>query len=551
VKNLGHQVLSPSEDILHRLAPTLPAPHTCDIIDINPGTCLWSQKLHEVLQPRRHVLVESQPTNFSKYLSPLLDPPASRYRHAHTVQEALDREKGLLSAEITQDQKSLDELGRFNHSLLLTVNLAGSLAKSTGYEGVQSSFFFNDLYASLFGLRNNIHRYGLVRALVWLPDGEKDSYLPRTVSLRTKQSVILEASSLIQEVAGSPSSQGAGIWARNRRFFDLDQENASAVAATQAAAGIATPEDRRDTPPAPPLPSIKPDPDTLRMRHFSTDPPWVSEFLAVDEHLRTKDAEWYHTFRHRIQERRRPYQDTPERKLWRDLMTRARSVHHRYVKMVDLIQRQREIDRQWRQISIATTGSTAPSELIAKLKHDGEKLNEEIEKLSKDFRIFVRKSVDDYRAHDAHPPVLAWNRRKAEPWIVSAEEFVPSGRQLALLDVVPRPEFPTLLDTQSKRICFDHVLRQLSVHFGSSVHDALKIIVPAGLEEFIDTVPDLKNPAKGGWHDLTDFRLRCLPASLIIEVALAFERWPFRPSVESMLMMTPDRNQEYEPGDND
>ncbi|KAG9983463.1 hypothetical protein KCU98_g6073, partial [Aureobasidium melanogenum] len=53
----------------------------CDIIDLHPGACLWSQKIHERLQPRRHLLLEPDERYLDPFIKPLLDQKDSTYRH--------------------------------------------------------------------------------------------------------------------------------------------------------------------------------------------------------------------------------------------------------------------------------------------------------------------------------------------------------------------------------------------------------------------------------------------------------------------------------------
>ena len=46
--------------MLNYLAPTLKPYRGCTIIDLNPGACVWTRKLHEFLQPKNHVLMEPE-----------------------------------------------------------------------------------------------------------------------------------------------------------------------------------------------------------------------------------------------------------------------------------------------------------------------------------------------------------------------------------------------------------------------------------------------------------------------------------------------------------
>ncbi|EXJ88882.1 hypothetical protein A1O3_01946 [Capronia epimyces CBS 606.96] len=535
------------DDVVDRLRPTLPAPHTCDLIDINPGTGRWSRKLHAVLQPRRHVLVEPALPSYSDHLTPLLDAKNSKYRHASLLEDALRPASGLLSKHVTDQANNSTDLAQTNSSLLITANMSGVNLKTSNYWGTQSRKFFDDLYLSLWRTRSNIHRYGLVRLMVWIPDDEKDAYIPRTVSARRKQSVMLEASHHIVEVAGTSTHTKS---TRLRRWPDLDLEDSAIVAAREEAAGSRTPASRRDRPPLPHLLSVEPIPKEIRKVEFTTDADWVPRFLELEQRLRRTDAAWFKKYGY-VKYPPRGGLATADRRGWRELRRRARTAYNTHMKAVGLIKEERELISEWRKLLLSSADHSVEEKEEEQLKTRASSLDLRIKKLNRTNRSFAEKATDDCRAYDMVPPVMAWNRREAEPLIVQNGEFDPRDRPMALLDVTPRPEFLERIDTHDKMVCFGHVVRQLVPYFAKSVSEGLKTLVHESIDDFVATVPGIRDVTKGGWYDLSALRVRALPAEMFVEIALAYERWPFRQSTESILMLGVDPQAAYSLGEDE
>lgn len=517
------------------------------MIDINPGRGIWSRKLHELLQPQRHILVEPALPSYSDHLAPLLDAKDSRYRHAVLLDDALHPDRGLLSRHVTSQVNNHSDMPHLNSSLLITANLSGANLKMSNYAGTQSRKFFDDLYLSLWRIRSNIHRYGLVRLMVWIPDDEKDAYIPRTVSARRKQAVMLEASHHISEVAGTSTQTKT---TRLRRWPELDREDAARVAARKAAAGYHTPASRRDATPLPHLLSVEPIPKEIRKVAFTTDAEWVPRFLELEQRLRKGDSAWFRKYAY-VKYPGRGVLDTPDRRAWRELRRRAKTAYTTHMKAVGLIKEERELVSEWKKLLLDSPDHSLPQEVEKRLKTQAESLETQIKKLNRTNRSFAEKAIDDCRVYDMVPPVMAWNRREAEPLIVHEGEFEPRERPMALLDVTPRPDFLYRIDTHDRMVCFGHVVRQLYPYFAKSVAEGLKTLVHEGLDDFVATVPGILDPTKGGWYDLSALRVRALPADMFVEIALAYEKWPFRQSTESILMLGADPQAAYSLGDDD
>ncbi|KIX00778.1 uncharacterized protein Z518_09843 [Rhinocladiella mackenziei CBS 650.93] len=550
-RNSRHEIVNQQlcDQILDRIKTTLPAPHSCDLIDIYPGEGLWSRALHAILKPRRHVLVEPALSTYSVHLDTLLSPKGTPYRHTNLLEEAFDPTQKMLSKYDTDHDEASGKIPRLNPSLLITANLSGAPLRIANYTGTQSRKFFDDLYLSLWKIRGNIHRYGLVRVLAWVPDGEKDAYIPRTVAARRKQSIMLEASYAISEIAGASNDTKL---TRFTRWPDIDVQDHIRVAAEEQTRGLKTPESRREQIPQPDLLSFKPTSKSIRKGAFTSDAEWVFKFMELDDWLKKHDSAWYKrnaSGRFRGKHIDSAERNGAERKAWRRLLKVAETRHKTHMKAVGLVKQQRELFAEWKSLVLTAENNTlAPGE-EKRLQTLAENLDQQIKKLNRTNKVFAEKAIDDLRAYDMSPPIMWWNKREAEPLIVNDSDFHPPQQSMALLDVVPRPEFLSRIDTHDKMVCFGYVVKTLATHIAGSLADALKSLVHEGYEEFVKTIPSIHDPTKGGWYDLSQLRVRALPAEIFVQIALAYEKWPFRLSIESIIMMSPDPQAAYSLGD--
>ncbi|OAP65458.1 hypothetical protein AYL99_01430 [Fonsecaea erecta] len=525
------------DDILKRLHTSLPAPNTCDIIDINPGQGLWSQSLHRLVQPRRHVLVESDLEKYGEHLQPLLR-SGSTYRHATVLEDAFDPEKELLSQYDVEKAGSLGKPPEHNRSLLMTVNLSGAKVSIGGYMGSLSRKFFDELYLSLLSSpRAGYFRYGLIRVLAWIPDHEKDSYIPRTVHARHKQTVMLEATTDITEVAGASAETRS---TRYRKWPDLELEELAVIdARARDVPGQRTPKSRLDMPPPRELLSIEPTPRNLRKADFTSDAEWVPRLLELDSQIKQKFPHWYRRYASG-QSIRKLGLKTPLQKEWGELLRRANTTHKTHMKAVELVNQERQLISEWKSEIRNAKDHHLDSETEHSFQKRAEAIKENLKGLNRTNRIFAEKAIDDCRAWDMSPPVLAWNRREAHPLVVYDGEFDAPSRYMALLDVIPRADLISRIDTYDKMVCFRYIVTSLSLYFSRSVAEALRALVHEGLNDFVKTIPGIHDPTKGGWYDLTALRVRVLPTEIFVEIGLAYEKWPFRMSTEAILMATAD-----------
>ena len=511
-------------DALNRLAPSLKAHHRCDLIDVNPGVSLWSRHLHAILKPRRHILVEPELDAFGDFIRPLLQEQGSSYRHVNNLKDAFDKDLGLLSDRNTRQHTSTPIT--YNTSLVLNFNLTGAYKPAAREAGTNAKYFINNFYASLFGLRNQIFQYGLVRILAWIPDDDKDSLVPRTVYHRTKQSLQLETASSITEVVGGRPNRNVKTLIRDHRWYDLDVENEEALLAGQDVKIPNYTVQRLDEPLLPPLAALPADMEQLRAGKYRDSSSIVADLLKLDEKL--KGTEWYHKQSLKPAPKHHN-QETDDQKEWRRLMQRLKTLHVQYMDIKKLVDRLRSIEHALRE----EHGKDFTSTKVMELRAEAERLRVRVKTWRPENMTMARKAIDDYRAYDSQPKALSWNKRSANPLIMHAHETAPQ-KPVTLLDIVPDPRFRQQLDTNSKIVCYDYVTMKLCSRWSKDVQSGLSGLLQGGVDEFVDTVPSLKDPVQGGWHDLSDLRIRSLSAKLFMDIALAFEKWAFRPEVEKM-----------------
>ena len=474
----------------------------------------------------------------------------SEYKHATNLEEVFDPEKKFLSNYDIEKGGSTGKLPQFNESLLMTVNLSGRKVSQGAYTGSPGNKFFDDLFFSLFSRPGTgLFRYGLIRILAWLPDVEKMSYIPRTVDRRMKQTIILENTADVTEIVGSSLSTKS---TKLRRWPHLDMEEHGIVnARVKAIPAYEIPKSRLDEPLHPELLGIEPTVQNLRTATYTSNATWVSKFLELGDHLKKEEPDFYKKYGSgRKMEHRRG--KTPLQKKWALTLRNASTMHNTHMRAVELVHQARRLFADWQSAIREANGDALDPDVERQLQTRADENHSEVKALNRSNIIWAEKALDDCRGLEISPHILAWDQREAHPLIVHDGEFEPSNRQMALLDVFPRANLLLKLDTHDKMICFRHIMAIFSKSISRTVAEALKALVhEEGLKDFVKTISGIHNPTKGGWYDLTALRLRALPADMFVEIAVAYEKWPFRPSIETILMLSADSEVAYGGSDDD
>lgn len=539
---------------------SLPPPGTCDVIDLNPGASVWSDALHQVLKPRRHILLELEKARYAHAIHPLLQRPGSHYRHASSLLDAFSLDRDLLSPEFRSYHRQLDSEDRDKlrtsptNQLILTANLAGRPVTWGRWMGPVSKAFLRAFYQSIASNMGAVDfkKFGLVKLLVWVPELDKYSISPRCTVYRFRNAKLLEASCHIREIVSSFPNHGrtSGQCA----WHPAALENAQEVAEKQTRAGITIPEYRRQPDPDPPSIFYPPHPHNFNALHsLPTRSRLVDQYIQ----LFTKLHQRYQDDLERTLEERR---DSPTQKAlqkegslstkdlddlqkFKLLRNRMVTTHNQYLKTEDISRGVVRLERELIALRRRHPGDKGP--YLRRLKHYQEsgaldELKARAEILFKDVRHRVGKARDDYRALSCNPHVMAWNNRDFEPLLCHpTQDFLPH-QPMTLLEITPKVDFVKRINTSLRWICFDFIVHQFDLNRNLTVKTVLEQLVgdsdSEAYKDFLAQVPSLTDPLLGGHHDLDDFNVRTLPTDTMMDIALAYENFPFRKDEGQMLI---------------
>ena len=523
------------DDIIRRLTPSLADLAGCSIIDFNPGVGLWSSKLHDALKPRSHVLVEQDQNFYQPFLKPLLDAPGSRYHLRSWNDTQPWKPDSYVSEGLIPELDKASIIGGRNNSLLIIANLAfGSKRKVRGLSPSQLN-----IYTYIRHLRSQLafHAHGSVRLLLWMPDSEKSTILPRTVSLRKKLSVGLEMGCHVEEIAGgSLDNQIATI----RESF-LEIESSKRVAERMKALNIQIPFSRQDVAKQQLygdfLNIAENNSKVIEDSRFMTDGArrlWHIELKQLEQEYRDKKFPRLNPSPS-LSKDPSPYgRKERSQKYYRLAVLRAHFNHQDRVRVKadELIQIHEAIERLHCDILNKVLNEPERQRELTKLQQLSETLKVHLGDQSKTVLASFKNNTDNRRAFRNDPPLLLWDRRTAEPLAVHEEEF-HNPTSLVLLDFQPLSPNPYPI-TSAQSATFDLVVGGLLNHLNDTIY-CLDSLAPGAADAIISRVSALQDPHKGGRYDLSDFRVRCFTPEMIYEIFQAWDNWAFKPQISEMV----------------
>ena len=428
--------------------------------------------------------------------------------------------------------------GGLNDSLLILANLTSTKGTGARLRGSASATNLQLYVRGMMHLENSLHHYGLVRMLAWLPDDEKLAYLPRTITDRRKFSLKMDLAAHVNEVAGGLVEPGPRR--PTQRQHDLAIESEQRLAQRVKHSGVWDPETRRPPATAPPWYEIGLGTDAIeQLRRLPQKLPWQVELLALEDAWCKREKEVQRTLA-KASESLRGQRDKPPENLG-ILRTKFLTTRKATVVAQEWGKRQSELDR--RDVALHRAGQI-PSRVAAQkeeIQREAATLHAEMEEGRRDLAELAKRYIDDRRGFEQNPSLLQWDRRPAEPLVVTDDEFYPP-KKMALLDLTPNPGGLQKLDDFDKRTCFRYLCSALWRRPAQSVLNDLPTVVQGGLDEFCERVPDLRNLLKGGNPNLDDLRVRTMSPELLVQLVLALETWPFRLPTHEMIMNEGGRN---------
>lgn len=521
-------ILTPNliDDALERLEPTLERHVGCDIIDINPGVCLWSSKLHERLKPRKHILLEPDMKLYRPFILPLIDAPDSKYElvpksgivwsHLETV---LTKQRLPFQHRFEKDDPKLENQ---NDTLLIVANLGYYPMKPyRGFSSLASLVLYQ--FMSATRAHSLFQRYGRVRFMVWTNDEEKRHLLPREIHQRRKTAVEAELTfEKICEIASSTEDKGP---VQRERFLDLAKGRE--VLKKMEDSGVRTPPGRE---------SVLAQ-EIINPRVLSSDASeaiWSMSAASVKE-MRDLEAAFEAGEFAAKEEGEGKTKNTAQYTRLCVLRSQYTFTAKRLELFASLLEDYKVLAAIQMEIYVSKLAGEDTQEQEGQLTRLKEAWQTECEKLPDHFHSRLLNLLDNQRTFKNSPPLLAYDRREYEPLLVRNDEFYPP-QPMCLLDFHPRQLWPALRDTKGNSSdVFEFILGNIFHLPTQSVRRALKSLWPGAYEWIIERCPTLTNPLKGGALDIEMLTVRCLTEEMLEEIVTAWQSWPFKPSKYELL----------------
>lgn len=495
---------------------------------------MWSSKLHAIVKPRTHILMEPDSSTYLPYLEPLLNQKDSTYKFlpmSGIIWNNLNKIEtdGHLPHQKLHPSGS-PSLERPNNTLLVTANLGYYPRRPyIGFPSITTLVVHQLLTATR--AHSVFQGYGQIRMLIWMHDLEKRIVLPRLIINRRKSSIEAEIScKYIHEVAGGDLESE-----NYRREQSIDILSGQRVAPAMAAAGLHTPLHRegihqreaRDAQLATAAPTIgirRPYEDelaTLEARYALGEFP---EFYdEVESHHRATPELSLDGARRRTEEFRR----------MQALRWRLKAVGV----VDDMIQTRLDsyeaLETEW--AALRASSDPGREKGMARVEDGIREWRRALESGARTTMTAVIQRLEERRGFLAQPALLTWDRRAMEPLIVKSSEFAPA-QPMALLDFQPRSIWPSL---RAEGLgCYDYfefMLASLFVMPKQSVVAGLRALAPGADEWILPRCPALRDVGRGGVVDLEMLTVRSLTEGMLREMFEAFMEWPFRPSKAEMV----------------
>ena len=541
-----------TDDVLKYMGHDLEKYKGCDILDLNPGACLWSQKLHDFLQPRTHVLLEPAIETFKDFLFPLLNAPDSTYKLVTKDPQRMETYTELFDEGVfphqTRTNPSDAALQELNKTLLVTGSLVWDpRLPGLGFDSMAKQLFY--LFSQYAWSNDAIHACGPVRTLFWTQHDDFNFFVAQSNSGMQKANSLLE---MLQEinlvVAAERKDRQVGKGALGR---DPQYELESLVRALQSgrAKGMEIPAHRSDfthdfaahveeTSGGSGITSAEYIQEYLHAQQLAGTIPvglWgksVIENVNLELELKNQFPELGLEVAplHRTAQKRaevRDYKDHPARKQIAKLKSNRAAVAS-VLRLKLKIEGLADIGEQLYVLECRALGTEDGPERDALLKEiEGlsAKWDEAVGAIEFNYSSAPAVETDD-RISLRHPPGsrIQWDKRPFEPLIMREEEAWPQNR-LSLVSATPRLR-PVGDDPDFHEWVMDFVFGL----FG----DPKKGIIAAldtmqfGLSDIVKDCPSLRDPSKGGRLNMDHLRVRMLTIDQIVELVKAYKDWPFK-----------------------
>lgn len=555
--------------MINYLAPSLEPYKGCSLlIDVHPGACVWTSKLHDFLKPKRHLLMEPEMRYYDPFIKPLLEKPGSTYRHttlvgAHAREYWDNYRKALDDPDLVGDRPALDHndprMRKVNTDILLTGNLwrKYEIRHKLNYADHTSLLLHHMTYAAL---TNQIfQRSGLVRMLWWAPDSAKPQIFANSVRSRKTLDSALTMGADITEVAGVENLETRKnvVRAESKRLPEMDLSVMARVKRDMAQRGQETPSGREQGVDGRPAQSS--DEPKARSSICETTCKTIKDLNAAITEARAhiealnkllptisnlkKYAQTTETLNKAIEDTVLYPQSID------DVMSRPQNpslhcsepVRARAIMIIDLHFRLINLESNYAAVAEANPKSSQLRTCRDKILQLNAKSTTLIDKFTGNTgQTGLGTLISDRASFDASPPTLPRDRRPYEPLQAHLHEFWPNFG-LTLLDLQPHERdlsSPGIANrTEGARTC-QELLKHLFTTPATSVTASLDRLAPNAAQDLIPMAPAITDARKGGRMDPSKVTVRMLSQEMIEQLVLAFMEWPFKPSLWELALAT-------------
>ncbi|KAF2682042.1 hypothetical protein K458DRAFT_433042 [Lentithecium fluviatile CBS 122367] len=522
-----------SDDVIKYIGPSLDKHKGCDIVDLNPGAGLWSQKLHEYLQPRSHLLVEPAWDKYGEFLQPLLDKPDSKYEHVkidpcdfnalETLPQYLRHQKQSLKGDARPPQP--------NDSILIT----GGLIWDPQLPGYGLSSMARQVLLRLTEFaqaRKIMHTFGPARMLFWTSTEEMRYFLARSPNAMGRLDFLVKrAADLTEVVTSAHTSRGAGkILATRAPRYEFE----SVIKAMERGRnqGMELPPHRRG-----PIHEFAEDLARLSNGTRILGSIDIQTYLKEQELLGKDTAgllsEYFRNFFHKEADvgvdnyrsvtqsevRLMDQEARAKRKEFTLSLANSKKMEKEFQLRDDLADAAENIYLKEVEI-LTTTDDKSKDSLIKELDKMKKAFQARLKMLSpKPLRTQVATDIDDRLNLRMPGRRIPWDLRPYEPLVMQPNEVWPSNR-VSLFDIQPFPavQYKTSANEDGDMADylndFIHGLMSGQAAVNKSLPEALDDVAN-GLSELVDTIPILKDPSKGGRYDMEAFKVKFLTPEMV------------------------------------
>ncbi|KAJ4308910.1 hypothetical protein N0V84_011816 [Fusarium piperis] len=490
------------DDIANYIGPSLDRHRGCDLIDINPGAGLWSRTLHDLVQPRKHILMEPDVEIYLPLLADLISRPNVQLLPKAGIlwREVSDMLTTCISPEKKADPNAVPER---NDTLLVNINLSFAPPKKFQMFECVSTMVLYQLMSSI-KTASLFQQYGLVRMLIWVNDDGKRRLLPHSATRRKRSTFEAElACEWIHEIAG----KDVECEVQELRDEWINLESGYNTLARMKKAGLTMPSDR----------------ETFLYKTVTADESLMGERLAG-----TRRPFLSRPFRPELEELEAEFASSGDKepsKRLKILRFRGKYDIEDSTTYQNLIQQAEEASRLFETDPVAFAAADAA-------------WNAKVQSLKKNARKEFAIFRDNHHLFRQDTPVLHWDRRTFEPLAVRADEFYPQV-PCALLDLQPKTMNRYLRQhgpTARAGSLSDAILR---FWYGYSLYPASRAMdsLWPGFGKMFPEMTCLRDPAKGGspLSGHGEIPARCVNEQQWADIVETFLNWPFVPEYQELV----------------